>query len=64
MAEAIALEGMRLVQEYLPRATANGQDVEARQQMLVASKHGRSWHSSVAWRGAIQCGVALPWARS
>lgn len=40
MAEAIALEGMRLVKEYLPRATANGQDVEARQQMLVASSMG------------------------
>ena len=40
MAEAIALEGMRLVKEYLPRATANGQDLQARQQMLVASSMG------------------------
>ncbi len=40
MAEGIALEGMRLVKEFLPRATANGQDVEARQHMLVASSMG------------------------
>ncbi|WP_237055159.1 iron-containing alcohol dehydrogenase [Microbulbifer sediminum] len=40
MAEGIALEGMRLVQEYLPRAVADGRDLEARQQMLVASSMG------------------------
>lgn len=40
MAEGIALEGMRLVQEFLPRAVAQGADVEARLQMLVASCMG------------------------
>ncbi|VXB20550.1 Alcohol dehydrogenase [Pseudomonas sp. 8BK] len=40
MAEGIALEGMRLVQHYLPRAVAQGSDVEARLQMLVASSMG------------------------
>ncbi|MCY1271105.1 NAD-dependent methanol dehydrogenase [compost metagenome] len=40
MAEGIALEGMRLVKDYLPRATARGGDVEARLQMLVASSMG------------------------
>jgi hypothetical protein len=40
MAEGIALEGMRLVQHYLPRAVAKGSDVEARLQMLVASTMG------------------------
>jgi alcohol dehydrogenase class IV len=40
MAEGIALEGMRLVQQYLPRAVAKGADVEARLQMLVASSMG------------------------
>lgn len=40
MAEGIALEGMRLVQQYLPRAVAKGSDVEARLQMLVASSMG------------------------
>lgn len=40
MAEGIALEGMRLVQQYLPRAVAKGADVEARLHMLVASSMG------------------------
>lgn len=40
MAEGIALEGMRLVKDYLPRATAQGNDLEARLQMLVASSMG------------------------
>lgn len=40
MAEGIAVEGMRLVKEYLPRAVANGTDLEARAHMLVASSMG------------------------
>ncbi len=40
MAEGIALEGMRLVAEYLPRACADGTDIEARAQMLVAASMG------------------------
>lgn len=40
MAEGIAIEGIRLVKEYLPRAVADGQDLEARFQMLVASSMG------------------------
>ncbi|BAU74420.1 iron-containing alcohol dehydrogenase [Metapseudomonas furukawaii] len=40
MAEGIALEGMRLVKDFLPRACADGGDVEARLQMLVASSMG------------------------
>lgn len=40
MAEGIALEGIRLVKEYLPRAVADGSDVQARMQMLVASSMG------------------------
>ncbi|UTW09247.1 iron-containing alcohol dehydrogenase [Pseudomonas benzenivorans] len=40
MAEGIALEGMRLVQHYLPRAVSHGADIEARLQMLVASSMG------------------------
>jgi alcohol dehydrogenase class IV len=40
MAEGIALEGMRLVKDYLPRACADGTDIEARTQMLVASSMG------------------------
>jgi alcohol dehydrogenase len=30
MSQGIALEGMRLVKEYLPRAYADGADIEAR----------------------------------
>jgi alcohol dehydrogenase class IV len=40
MAEGIAVEGMRLIKEYLPRAVADGTDLEARSHMLVASSMG------------------------
>ncbi len=40
MAEGIAVEGIRLVQEFLPRAVADGTDIEARTQMLVCSCMG------------------------
>lgn len=40
MSQGIALEGMRLVKEYLPRAYRNGNDMEARAQMLVAGSMG------------------------
>ena len=40
MAEGIAAEGIRLVKVFLPRAVANGNDLEARTQMLVASTMG------------------------
>jgi len=40
MAAGIALEGMRIVKEYLPQAVADGADLQARQQMLVASSMG------------------------
>ena len=39
-AEGIALEGMRLVKEYLPRAVADGKDIAARGHMLAASQMG------------------------
>ncbi len=40
MAEGIALEGMRLIKDFLPRAHADGTDIEARAQMLVAASMG------------------------
>jgi alcohol dehydrogenase class IV len=40
MAAGIAIEGMRLVKEYLPQAVAHGDDLQARLQMLVASSMG------------------------
>ncbi|MBL9058865.1 MAG: iron-containing alcohol dehydrogenase, partial [Mangrovicoccus sp.] len=40
MSQGIALEGMRLVKEYLPRAFADGADLEARSQMAAAAMMG------------------------
>jgi len=40
MAEGIAVEGVSLVHRYLPRAVADGRDMEARTQMLVCSSMG------------------------
>jgi alcohol dehydrogenase class IV len=40
MAEGIAVEGIRLVQEYLPQAVKDGSDLTARMQMIVASSMG------------------------
>ncbi len=40
MAQGIAIEGIRLIKEYLPCAVMYGDDIEARTQMLVASSMG------------------------
>ena len=40
MAEGIAVEGLRLCKEYLPRAYRNGADLEARANMLSAAAMG------------------------
>jgi 4-hydroxybutyrate dehydrogenase len=40
MAQGMALEGMRLVKTYLPRAYANGADLEARAHMMSAAAIG------------------------
>jgi alcohol dehydrogenase class IV len=40
LADGIAVEGMRLVKEYLPRAYRNGQDLEARAYMMSAAAMG------------------------
>jgi alcohol dehydrogenase class IV len=40
LADGIALEGMRLIQQYLPRACENGNDIEARAHMLAAASMG------------------------
>ena len=37
MAEGIALEAIRLIKNYLPRAVAFGGDLEARAQVMVSS---------------------------
>jgi len=40
MSQGIALEGMRLVKEYLPRAYRDGADIEARAHMMSAAAMG------------------------
>lgn len=40
MSQGIALEGMRLVNTYLPRAYRDGTDIEARGQMMAAAAMG------------------------
>lgn len=40
MADGIAVEGMRLVKEALPTATAQGSDIEARAKMMAAAAMG------------------------
>lgn len=40
MSQGMALEGMRLVKEYLPRAYTDGSDIEARAQMMSAAVMG------------------------
>jgi alcohol dehydrogenase class IV len=40
MSQGMALEGMRLVKDYLPRAYADGHDIEARAHMMSAAAMG------------------------
>ena len=40
MAEGISIEGIRLIKHNLPKVVANGEDIEARTHMLVASSMG------------------------
>jgi len=40
LADGIALDGMRLIHRYLPRACADGKDIEARAHMLAAASMG------------------------
>ncbi len=40
MSQGIALEGMRLVKDYLPRAYADGTDIEARAHLMSAAAMG------------------------
>ena len=40
LADGVALEGMRLIHRFLPRACADGTDIEARAQMMAAALMG------------------------
>jgi alcohol dehydrogenase class IV len=52
MAEATALEGLRIIAEYLPRAVADGSDMEARAQM--------AWADTLGGMSIASGGVTLP----
>lgn len=43
--DGVALEGMRLIADYLPRAVADGNDLAARAQMLAAASMGSTARS-------------------
>src|SRR3546814_11384404 len=51
MAEGIAVEGMRLVKEWLPKAVTDGKDLAARAHMLAAASMGATAFQK--GRGAI-----------
>jgi alcohol dehydrogenase class IV len=40
LAEGVAVEGMRLIHDFLPKAVTDGADLEARSHMLIASSMG------------------------
>ena len=40
LADGVALEGMRIIHRFLPRACADGTDIEARGQMMAAASMG------------------------
>ena len=42
IADGVALEGMRLISQFLPRACKDGRDIEARANMLAAASMGAS----------------------
>jgi alcohol dehydrogenase class IV len=52
MVETLALEGIKIIAEYLPKALANGEDLEARSKMAWADTLGGLTNSSA--------GVTLP----
>ncbi len=77
LTDAVALQGMRLVRAYLPRAVENGSDLEARGNMLVAAflgglavNAGMVVGHSIAYTLAnhlglphgLSCALALPYA--
>jgi len=49
LADGVALEGMRLIRRYLPRACADGKDIEARAHMLAAASMGATAHPVGSW---------------
>ena len=54
MSQGIALEGMRLVIDYLPRAYADGTDIEARAQLMSAAAMGATAFQKPPDRRGVQ----------
>ena len=59
-AEGIAVEGIRLVKEYLPDAYRDGSDLEARAQMLAAAAMGATAFLRRRGRGGSKAGAESP----
>jgi len=57
MAESHRAEGCGLVRSNTAARHAQRQDVEARQQMLVASSMASPWHFHVAWVPFMRCRI-------
>ena len=57
LAQGMALEGMRLVKENLPKAVKKGSDLDARGNMLMASTHGRHRLPARAWAPFTRCRI-------
>ena len=55
----MALEGMRLIHQYLPRACSNGKDIEARAQMLAAASMGRHRGSRRVWAACMRLRIPV-----
>ena len=60
MSQGIALEGMRLVTTYLPRAYATPDDLEARAHMMSAAAMGAT-AAAVSVPGSPVRGIILLW---
>ncbi len=58
MSQGIALEGMRLVKEFLPRAYKDGADIEARTNMMSAAAWVRL-PSRRGWARSTRCRIRL-----
>ena len=56
IADGVAVEGMRLVKDYLPRAVKTGADIEARAMMMAAAAMGATAFQKGL--GAIHCALA------
>ena len=57
MADGIAVEGMRLVKEYLPRAYKDGNGHRGARAHDVGRRHGRHGVPERAWAPSMRCRI-------